>query len=330
MLVAADVHGRGSLPRQMATPTRRHGWSPLALGLSVAGALVMLSAAGAVGGGAPSAPGCAVAAGVHHAALVVEHLDGAVITSCVSFTSDRITGDQLLQLSHVEYATDDYGSMGKAVCQIDHEPATYPPGCWTSSSPYWAMYVSRGGSGWSVSNLGISSQTFGDGDAEGFRYESQSSREAPAPPVGICPLPQSSGTPAAGPGAGAVPPAASAPPRDTAPPTANPATAPSAALPAGSGGAAPTGTPGGGVTAGSAALGAAIVPPKGGSGGGGRSGSRGGDGTGLAATGTAGHLPAGPIAAAVLGASLLVLLVVQVVRGDRRRSPADATRWPAP
>ncbi|MFN2582965.1 MAG: hypothetical protein ABR498_09530, partial [Candidatus Dormibacteria bacterium] len=106
---------------------------------------------------------------------------------CVGFDGGSITGEQILQASGVEYATSSYGSMGDAVCQIDEEPSSYPPGCWTSSSPYWAMFVSRAGGGWSVSSRGVSSQTFADGDAEGFRYDSQSGAPAqPASPAGVC------------------------------------------------------------------------------------------------------------------------------------------------
>lgn len=138
----------------------------------------------------PTATGCALAAGTHHAALVVQHADGEPLRMiCVSFAADSITGEELLNLSNVPYRTADYGSTGKAVCQIDNEPQQYPPGCWTASSPYWAMFVSRGGAGWQTSSRGISSQTFGDGDAEGFRYEGQSDNSTPPSPSGVCPPP---------------------------------------------------------------------------------------------------------------------------------------------
>ena len=178
----------------------------------------------------PTVTGCAFAAGTHHAALVVEHANGSVIAICISFTDDQITGEEMLQQAHqnngLEYATADYGSYGKAVCQIDNEPQQYPPGCWTASSPYWAMFVSRGGAGWQTSSRGISSQTFGDGDAEGFRYEGQSDNSTPPSPAGVCPPPASPTPPATPPATASSPRASSASrPAPSPPAGASPAAA---------------------------------------------------------------------------------------------------------
>ena len=159
-----------------------------------AASLPLLATFTVVGVGARVGPvggGCAQAATVHHAALVVEHGDGVLTRVCVSFSGSQVTGEQLLDLSRVPYNTVDFGSYGKAVCQIQGEPASYPPTCWTGSSPYWAMFVSRGGGAWQSSSLGISSQTFRDRDAEGFRYEAQSDSSSPPSPAGICPAPAS-------------------------------------------------------------------------------------------------------------------------------------------
>jgi hypothetical protein len=147
----------------------------------------------------PSVAGCAQAATVHHAALIVEHSAGSghgagpVIKACVSFTEDSITGDQLLTRSGVEFGRDD---SGQAVCQIDSEPTMYQPHCLTANKPYWAMYVSRGGGSWTYSSLGFTTQVFRDGDAEGFRFEGQSDGTAPPSPSGVCPV-STSPTPAA-------------------------------------------------------------------------------------------------------------------------------------
>jgi hypothetical protein len=161
-----------------------------------------LSTAGAVTAVGPSAVGCASAASAHHAALVIEHGSGATLKFCIGFNTEQVSGQYLLDASGVEKAEQDYGSTGQAVCQLDHEPEPYPAGCWTPSSPYWALYVSRGGGGWSASSLGVSSQTFRDGDAEGFRYEGQSAYLTPASASGICPPPS-------------PPPTATAAPRST-------------------------------------------------------------------------------------------------------------------
>ncbi|HWF58230.1 MAG TPA: hypothetical protein VG520_07755 [Candidatus Dormibacteraeota bacterium] len=251
----------------------------------------------------PAVSSCAQAATVHHAALVVEHSNGAVIKVCVSFTADSITGDQLLASSGVQYATADYGSTGKAVCQIDGEPSSYPSGCWTASSPYWAMFVSRAGASWQVSSLGISSQTFRDGDAEGFRYESQSSSAVPPSPAGVCPLP-SSPTPAPVRTPTPIPRGTStAVPRSTvsqampSPSTAIPVPSPSSVQP-------------------SASNSSGSVPTT-------NASARAGIATSRSTTPPAPPplLSTGAWAASILGAGLLILLVVQVVRAQRRPSP---------
>jgi hypothetical protein len=65
--------------------------------------------------------------------------------------------------------------------------------------------VSRAGGAWQLSNVGISSLTLADGDAEGFRYVPSSGIPAvPPSPAGVC--------------AAAAPPVATAPPAVTAGP----------------------------------------------------------------------------------------------------------------
>lgn len=177
----------------------RTSFLPLKAGRpGVAGLLALaLAAAAPALPGLHLGPACASAAGLHHAAVVVEHGDGAVLIRCVAFDTDEISGEQLLGLSGIGYQTAAFGGFGQAVCQIDGEPASFPPGCWTSTSPYWALFVARGGGPWSVSNLGVSSQTFRDGDAEGFRYSAQTGSLSPPAAPGRCPptAPQATDSP---------------------------------------------------------------------------------------------------------------------------------------
>jgi hypothetical protein len=127
--------------------------------------------------------------GPNHAALVVQHGSGLTIQRCVAFSSATITGDQLLEMSGIEYATATFGGFGLAVCQVDSEPehfaACLPPG----PDPYWVVFVARGRGPWAVSNLGVSSQTYADGDAEGFRYDPQTGTAATPPVATPCPSP---------------------------------------------------------------------------------------------------------------------------------------------
>ncbi|MBJ7595332.1 MAG: hypothetical protein JF886_10815 [Candidatus Dormibacteraeota bacterium] len=179
--------------------------------LAIVSVFAALTVVGAKTSLAPAVEGCAQASGVHHAALVAQHGDGRPpVTTCVSFGTDSITGDELLTAARAQgvesqtLGSSDSG-YGKAVCQIDYEPAQYPSTCWSGSSPYWALFVSRGGGAWTESSLGISSQTFRDGDAEGFRYEGQSDGSPPPSPRGVCPVttpaPTAAATKAAAPAA---------------------------------------------------------------------------------------------------------------------------------
>ena len=165
---------------------------------AAAGAPLLAAACFVAGWAMPLLPGaatCAAAGYTSRVALVVEHADGRSLRLCIGFDGASITGEQILQASGLGYATATYPGLGDAVCQIDSEPASYPPSCLTATNPYWAMFFSRGGGAWSVAGHGVSSQTFGDGDAEGFRYDPQSGAAAvPVPAGGICTMPAHSGS----------------------------------------------------------------------------------------------------------------------------------------
>ena len=107
-------------------------------------------------------------AAIHHAALVIQHASGSVITRCVAFAEDQITGLQLVERSGVQYEAQNFGSIGGAMCQLDREPSTVPPGCF-GSGPYW-QYFHRQGGGWQTSAFGASSSVLHDGDMDGWRY----------------------------------------------------------------------------------------------------------------------------------------------------------------
>jgi cell division septation protein DedD len=107
-------------------------------------------------------------AAVHHAALVIQHSSGSLITRCVAFAEAQITGLQLVQRSGVSYTAQDFGSIGSAMCQLDREPSTVPAGCF-GSGRYW-QYFHRQGGAWQASMVGASSSTLHDGDMDGWRY----------------------------------------------------------------------------------------------------------------------------------------------------------------
>jgi hypothetical protein len=151
-----------------------------------AGALVVASAVAALASLAPPSPAirsCA-GAGTNHAAIVVQHGNGSVVTRCVAFAGETITGQQLLEQSGISWSGQTFGGFGVAVCALDGEPASY------SSCPgatyYWAVFVSRGGAAWQLTAVGVSGLTLRDGDLEGFRYVPTSGAAAPSLPAGVC------------------------------------------------------------------------------------------------------------------------------------------------
>lgn len=149
-----------------------------------------IGAASSVASSGPAAPLCAQAASLHRVGLVVEHGDGLVIRRCVGFDSATATALAVLQASGLEVGTSGYGGgLGAAVCQIDNEPASYPPGCFTASGSYWVLFVSHAGGAWVTSDLGASSETVAGGDDVGFRFDSQTGADPPpASPAGTCPV----------------------------------------------------------------------------------------------------------------------------------------------
>jgi hypothetical protein len=156
-------------------------WPAVLLAAAVASSVAALAA---LAPGSPLASSCA-AAGSNHAALVVEHGDGSVVTRCVAFASATVTGQQLLDSSGVAWSGESFGGFGEAVCSVDSEPAHYSvcPG----KDNYWAVFVSRGGAAWQLASVGISTLTLGPGDAEGLRYvPAVGDPVAPPAPAGVC------------------------------------------------------------------------------------------------------------------------------------------------
>jgi hypothetical protein len=152
--------------------------------LVAAAVALTVAALASLAPGSPLVSSCA-GAGSGHAAVVVQHGDGSVVTRCVSFGTGTITGEQLLDASGVAWFGQTFGGYGVAVCALDAEPAHYAscPG----QDSYWAIFVSRGGGAWQLSSIGISSLTLGDGDAEGFRYvPAAGNPAAPPSPAGVC------------------------------------------------------------------------------------------------------------------------------------------------
>jgi hypothetical protein len=148
---------------------------------------VGLGATSSVARTGPAAPICAHAASAHRVGLVVEHGNGQVIRRCIGFDGSTITAVTVLQASGLEIGLDTYGSLGAAVCQIDHEPAGYTT-CLPASGSYWVLFISHAGGAWITSATGASSTNVGGGDDVGFRFDPLGGADPPPPTAaGTCP-----------------------------------------------------------------------------------------------------------------------------------------------
>lgn len=108
------------------------------------------------------------AGNLHHAALLIAHSSGGVLTRCIGFLEDQISGLQLIERSGVEYQAQPYGSLGNAICQLDNEPGQLPANCFGTSA-YW-QYFHRSGNQWVSSSAGADNSILRDGDMDGWRY----------------------------------------------------------------------------------------------------------------------------------------------------------------
>jgi hypothetical protein len=128
----------------------------------------------------PAAASCVNAAAAHRAYVVVEHGGGASVQKCVGFDGEQIGGEDLMKKSGVEYQTQDFSGVGKAVCQLDNEPAQFSE-CFPKDKPFWAMYISQGGAPWQQGQTAYTAVGLKNGDALGWEYQSATASPPPPP-----------------------------------------------------------------------------------------------------------------------------------------------------
>ena len=121
--------------------------------------------------------------------LVVVHGDGNVLTRCVEFEEDEISGYDVLDRSGLDLNIEPSGGMGVTVCRIDDEGCTFPQEpCFCqcvgggSACIYWS-YWHLTGSGWQYSGTGASNHAVGDGDVEGWVWGIGTISGASPPPL---------------------------------------------------------------------------------------------------------------------------------------------------
>jgi hypothetical protein len=119
----------------------------------------------------------------HRAGLVVVHGDGSVVSACVAFSEESISGVELLRRSGLEVTLDAYGGLGYGVCAIGDEGCSAGQDCFCQcrSDPcaYW-VYSHRNPDGsWAISGTGANGWQVRDGDVDGWVWGDGSA----APPV---------------------------------------------------------------------------------------------------------------------------------------------------
>ena len=138
----------------------------------------------ACGGSSPTSQpsptnSCVNATAAHHAYVVVQHLSGATLQKCVGFSGGTIAGQALMDQSGIEYQAQTT-SLGKAVCQVDREPAQFST-CFPQDQPYWALFIEAGGA-WTMAPSGLNGAVLHDKDAIGWHYVGYDPKSDPSPP----------------------------------------------------------------------------------------------------------------------------------------------------
>lgn len=141
----------------------------------------------------------------NRAGLVVVKGDGSVLTRCVEFADESVSGYDLLAASGLEVSSEP-GAMGATICSLDGEGCSFPQKscfCQCQGSPcvYWS-YWTLGADGWTYANLGAGNQRVRDGDVQGWVWGAGTTGSAPEPPAtafgDICLAPESAEVAAAG------------------------------------------------------------------------------------------------------------------------------------
>ncbi|GAB4522628.1 MAG: hypothetical protein Fur0018_04580 [Anaerolineales bacterium] len=112
--------------------------------------------------------GSAAAQAPGQAGIVVQYGDGTLVTYCVSFAGDSISGyDALLATGlNVEAAFDP--SLGAAVCQIGVQGCPSSD-CFCQMPDYWSYWHLQNGA-WNYSQVGVSAARLHNGDVDGWRW----------------------------------------------------------------------------------------------------------------------------------------------------------------
>ena len=108
----------------------------------------------------------------HQAGLVVQFGDGTVVTRCIGFSEDEISGEEILHRSGLTVLFDYTSGLGTRVCKIEADGCEVPAeDCWCQCQGipcrYWTYFYVVDGA-WHYAGLGSSNRTVHDGDVEGW------------------------------------------------------------------------------------------------------------------------------------------------------------------
>jgi hypothetical protein len=129
---------------------------------SIIGVFLVLAALW--GSGAAQAP--AQAADGNRAGLVVQLGEGNVVTRCVSFSGNTISGYDLLMESGLDVEAVQNPGLGAAICKIEGKGCPSSKCLTCAGDSYWSYWHWQNGA-WVYSQVGASGYKVGNGDIEG-------------------------------------------------------------------------------------------------------------------------------------------------------------------
>ncbi|MDF1512364.1 MAG: hypothetical protein P1S60_01000 [Anaerolineae bacterium] len=116
------------------------------------------------------APVAAQTEGPNQAGLVIAHGDGTVVTRCVAFAEDQITGLELMRRSGLQWQSAN-GPMGSAICNLNGEGCSASDcfcQCKKAPCAYWNYFNSSGDGLWTYAGQGAAARTLHNGDVDGW------------------------------------------------------------------------------------------------------------------------------------------------------------------
>lgn len=120
----------------------------------------------------------------NHVAVVVDFGDGRLVTRCVGFSEDSISGFEALTRTGLPVETD-FQTGGAAVCRVDGQGCPSEDcfcSCRGGDCKYWSYWHLKNGA-WNYSAAGSGIYTLHDGEVDGWVWGLGSVTQASPPPI---------------------------------------------------------------------------------------------------------------------------------------------------